>query len=992
MSKNYFQPNFLNINSEEKPSRFVVDLKEKLLKEEEEERKREANKWKKVHSKIESYFKKTAQTSQQEVDFVKLKEKLKEKGKNVAQDYKTMRKLINDKSSWRLSNWQKNSYLLGNTSKIYLELAAASSMAMTFFVNKRREIKSIKFKESKAYPKNWQESFYETISQLAFYSLFSCIIIFLKQSALFFYKFSFFLGWLAVFLIRFIYLLTSFLIKPILFPLAIAIGKSIFYVWLKIKVEFKKVKENFSLGIIRKFKEINQVNQKFKKQASLISNFNKSLNLKESKSTIAEGIIEYNRNIFSWLKKIVPQPSFVYFKGTLLFSLTLLILILPFKAYTYYKSLDNLRGQVLGASEQGIGNLLDGGKQAVNLNFNEANENFIKASNNFLAAQNNLNEINGLIFVLANYLPIEDLRLAAASKDMLAVGQLSAELGSNLSLAIASIVDRQESTTTANENIIDMINTFNSYGNEAISNAQAIEEKLNKIDQTLFPEEYEEEFILLKEKMSSLTNGLVEFIDLMKKVEELIGATRDKRYLLVFQNNAETRASGGFIGSYALIDFSQGKITNLEVPSGGSYDTEAGLYLKMIAPEPLWLVNPLWHFWDANWWPDWPTTAKKLAWFYEKSDGPTVDGVISFTPTVIEQLLKIIGPVDLTEKYGLKIDAENFWESTQTIVERKPDIIDKDLKPEPKKIIGDMLEQIINQLPHRLNRENLLSLIQVIEELCSQKHILLYFTDEILENKVIDLGWSGEVKPTSHDYLSVINTNIAGGKSDRKISQVIEHKAEVLIDGSIIDTLTIRRTHNGIKREPFIGVRNVNWMRVYVPAGSELIEATGFDIVDQIYFEKPEDSWEKDEEVARAEAKAETDPSSGTKIYNELGKTVFANWSQVDPGQTTIITLKYKLPFKIYDLEEEESRSIRDKFIDNLIKVFNPWQKELFPYTLLVQKQPGANQVKISSQLIVPDFYRKIWSYPGDLMTNQDGWKIDSDLDSDKFWAIVFEK
>jgi len=89
------------------------------------------------------------------------------------------------------------------------------------------------------------------------------------------------------------------------------------------------------------------------------------------------------------------------------------------------------------------------------------------------------------------------------------------------------------------------------------------------------------------------------------------------------------------------------------------------------APEPLWLVNPLWHFWDANWWPDWPTTAKNLMWFYEKSGGSTVDGVVTFTPTVVEKLLDITGPIDMSEEYGVIIDSNNFWETTQKIVEHE---------------------------------------------------------------------------------------------------------------------------------------------------------------------------------------------------------------------------------------------------------------------------------------------------------------------------------
>jgi hypothetical protein len=411
-----------------------------------------------------------------------------------------------------------------------------------------------------------------------------------------------------------------------------------------------------------------------------------------------------------------------------------------------------------------------------------------------------------------------------------------------------------------------------------------------------------------------------------------------KRYLLVFQNNSELRATGGFIGSFALMDIANGKIKNFEAPGGGSYDTDAGLLKKIKSPEPLHLVRPDWHFWDANWWPDWPTSAKKLAWFYENSDGPTVDGVISFTPTVMERILKVMGPIDLKEKYGAVIDADNFWQVTQEFAEQKPNVT-----KQPKKIIGDLMDRIIEDLPKRLNKANFLPLLKAVEESLSDKNILFYFTDEELEAAAKAMGWAGEIKATSGDYLSVINTNIAGGKSDRKINQEIIHQAEVQPDGTIIDNLTIKRTHFGIKRQQFSGVRNVDWLRIYVPLGSKLLEADGFKPVDKIFFKSAEDSWLDDPDLASGEALARTDELTGVKIYDELDKTVFANWTQVDPGETIEIKLKYRLPFKLAVREPVLSKNLVDQLISKAGEVINPEQRNLYSYSMLMQKQPGMN-------------------------------------------------
>jgi len=411
---------------------------------------------------------------------------------------------------------------------------------------------------------------------------------------------------------------------------------------------------------------------------------------------------------------------------------------------------------------------------------------------------------------------------------------------------------------------------------------------LGEINLSVFPSEYRDKLILVKDSLSKSEPILSEVYDLSEKLMVFLGQKTDKRYLFVFQNNSELRASGGFIGSYALVDFSNGEIKNIEVPGGGSYDTEAGLKEFIIAPEPLHLVNPLWHFWDANWWPDFKKTALKLMWFYEKSGGPSVDGVISLTPTVVEDLLGVIGPIDMTEKYGLIIDKDNFWKETQSLAEQKPDKTKK-----PKKIIGDLMNKIFEELPQRINKENIFDVTKTLLKTLNEKQILFYFEDDELENKVREYSWSGEIENTISDYLMVVNTNIAGGKSDKVIKQKINHNVEITADGEIYDTVVVEREHTGVKGDLFTGVRNNSWMRFYVPLGSELIKARGFWPIDEGLFSKPEDGWKVDPDLL-AEREAYIDTDSWTKVYEESGKTVFANWSWVNPGEKVVVSIKYK--------------------------------------------------------------------------------------------------
>lgn len=699
------------------------------------------------------------------------------------------------------------------------------------------------------------------------------------------------------------------------------------------------------------------------------------------------------------------QEKLVWYRSVMAFFLVLCFLIIPFKLFAYFDffNFKNLETRILSQSKMAMSNLMAASNSVSDMDFKSADSDFKNAGQNFLEAQKDLNLINDSILSLASLSNDPKIKLAAESKNFLRAGVFASSMGRNLVLATDSLFSGDKNNFSVS------LNSFIAYGQAAVKDSNDLKNVLAKIDIENLPEEYRFQFTSLSRQANLLSSNLGNFIDAGVKLKEAIGLSQDKRYLLVFQNNSELRASGGFLGSYALVDFRDGKIRNLEVPGGGSYDTEAGLDLRIIAPQPLWLVNPLWHFWDANWWADWPTTAKNLMWFYEKSDGPSVDGVISITPTVIEDLLKITGPIDLTKEYGVIINSDNFWETVQKVVEQKnlvkthPDyvaglqentttidntnpLVRQDLENnssnKPKKIIGDLMAKIMEILPQKLNKDNLVNIISLLEQNLGEKQIMFYFTDTDAQAAVSKRNWAGEIKASDKDYLMVVNTNIAGQKTDRKIIENVDHTSEVSSDGTIINTVKIIREHTGIKNEPFVGYRNVDWMRIYVPLGSELISASGFNAPDSKYFDKtPEVGW-LNSPLLSNENSATIDRATATKIYTENGKTVFANWTMVDPGQSVEIIIKYRLPYNFF------TKKTSDSFLSKINQLLNPEQADLLSYSFLLQKQPGALPDNFSSHLFLPNGINSIWRYPENFQ-NGNGWEINTKLDGDKYWSIL---
>ena len=262
----------------------------------------------------------------------------------------------------------------------------------------------------------------------------------------------------------------------------------------------------------------------------------------------------------------------------------------------------------------------------------------------------------------------------------------------------------------------------------------------------------------------------------------------------------------------------------------------------------------------------------------------------------------------------------------------------------------------------------------------NERHILIYAKNYDVEKMLSANGWSGEVLDTDKDYLSVINTNINGYKTDGVIDETIAHKAEIQTDGSIMDTVTITRKHNG-GNTPYDWWNKVNadYMRVYVPKGSKLIRASG----QTNEFNSPPIDYQalgfkQDAQVAMEEDGAIVDPESGTRIYQESGKTVFANWVYVSPQETVTMKYSYLLPFKL-------DTNLTTKPADT--------------YSLLAQKQSGSLGSNFSSEISYPNLYKSIWKYPSEKISdyssvedNKQGIKMEGDLKTDKFIGVAFEK
>ncbi|KAA1380468.1 DUF4012 domain-containing protein [Aeromicrobium fastidiosum] len=121
-------------------------------------------------------------------------------------------------------------------------------------------------------------------------------------------------------------------------------------------------------------------------------------------------------------------------------------------------------------------------------------------------------------------------------------------------------------------------------------------------------------------------------------------------YLLIFQNNAEIRATGGLPGAYAVLDVDDGKISLGQQGSGASMGDLPYKATPISAEESdLFDTKLVSDFRDVNFTPDFPRAAEIGTAILAREKGIDVDGVLSVDPVTLSYVLKGIGPIELED-------------------------------------------------------------------------------------------------------------------------------------------------------------------------------------------------------------------------------------------------------------------------------------------------------------------------------------------------------
>lgn len=371
----------------------------------------------------------------------------------------------------------------------------------------------------------------------------------------------------------------------------------------------------------------------------------------------------------------------------------------------------------------------------------------------------------------------------------------------------------------------------------------------------------------LKDKLQFYTSLVEQTKSASQLMPKITGLEGKKSYLVLLQNNLELRPTGGFIGSYAKLDFENGRLSNIKVDDIYSLD---GTLKDVIAPPPDLMqdlgIDRL-YLRDSNYEPDFPTAARQASFFYKKEAGESVHGVIALDLKASGNLLDAIGGLDLPE-YGEAVNGSNLFERAISHAEAGffPGSQAK------KNYLTSLQTQMFNKIFY-LSKQNWPAIIGALSKSLEQKHIMVYLEDPALFSYLASSNWSG-VFPRSaekrdgetNDFLAVIESNMGANKANYYLQRKYNLASSFTKEGKIQHQLKITYK-NTSPSEIFPAGIYKNRVKLYLPQGSKLTRAL----------------------------LGEDDITQKFSAFSDYGRSGFSGYIQIMPKEQKQLIFEYEL-------------------------------------------------------------------------------------------------
>src|SRR5713226_4814192 len=330
---------------------------------------------------------------------------------------------------------------------------------------------------------------------------------------------------------------------------------------------------------------------------------------------------------------------------------------------------------------------------------------------------------------------------------------------------------------------------------------------------------------------------LVEVVELMGAANWLLGVNEPRTYLVQTMDRSELRPTGGFTGQYGELQISGGRISPFSLRDISLVEyVDGSRTVGQLAPPQYrsWWPFANWGLRDSNVSADFPTSAQIAIAQYELEVGHHIDGVILFTPILIEHILQVIGPIYISG-YNDTITAQNleyrlhYYQQDNAGIAKQIVTQPGDTTTSDRKRFTSLLAHLVmDKVRHAPPDEIIAIARQALHDL-KTKDLQVYVTNPQIEKVLMNFGYAAQVdRSTSHDGLYVVQANVSASKASQYVKTIMHDTVTLDAAGGATHLLQLRLVYNQIG--PVYGYDTYrDYVRVYVPSNSRLLSGNGFD-------------------------------------------------------------------------------------------------------------------------------------------------------------------
>jgi Protein of unknown function (DUF4012) len=419
-----------------------------------------------------------------------------------------------------------------------------------------------------------------------------------------------------------------------------------------------------------------------------------------------------------------------------------------------------------------------------------------------------------------------------------------------------------------------------------------------------------------------------------------LGVTSPRAFLVEPMDSSELRATGGFTGQFTDLTLNGGHMGPLKFSNIGKYEEslpdsipDPTVYAKVNgqyppAPYSNWWPVANFGLRDANLSADFPTSARIAMDRYAYEFGNHVDGVIIFTPTLIQQVLHVTGPITVPA-YGETITEQNlqtrlhYYQLDNKGI-RREEIIEKVEDPQvARKLFTQRVTTTLLSSVTHLPINKLLPMANEMLQSMKTKDLQIYVTNPQLEALLGKYGSTAALdRSTSHDGLFIVQSNLSASKASQYVATSI--KDTIALDSKGGATHNLQMTLDYQQRGDVYGLDTYrDYVRIYTPTNSQLISGNGFDqsgrpycgdaqsnytlCQPDVYGDRslvcsppieigPSTSYLNDPAAGLADRPLDVTGAPTNLQSDEAGRAMFGGWVVIPKNCTMQVTLSWYVP------------------------------------------------------------------------------------------------